>query len=81
MDGIRETVRGFITSNFYLADAAALRDADSLLDQGVIDSTGVLEVIDFLEDKFGISIEDAEMLPENLDSIERIAAFVERKQH
>jgi acyl carrier protein len=73
-------VRAFITSNFYVADPAALAEDASLLDQGIIDSTGVLEVIGFLESTFGITVEDAEMLPDNLDSIQRISAFVARKQ-
>ncbi len=77
---IKEQVRTFVTTNFYIADPRTLTDSASLLDQGVIDSTGVLEVIGFLEDTFGITIEDDEMLPANLDSIERISAFVARKK-
>lgn len=77
---ITSQVRRFVTSNFYVADPAALADDASLLDQGIIDSTGVLEVIGFVESTFGITVEDAEMLPENLDSIQRISAFVARKQ-
>jgi acyl carrier protein len=77
---IRAQVRQFITKNFYVANAEELDDEASLLDRGVIDSTGVLEVIGFLESTFGITVEDAEMLPENLDSIGRISAFVERKR-
>ena len=63
-----------------VADPAKLADDASLLDQGIIDSTGVLEVIGFLESTFNITVEDAEMLPENLDSIQRISDFVARKQ-
>jgi acyl carrier protein len=77
---IQKKVRAFVTSNFYVADPDTLKDTDSLLDSGVIDSTGVLEVIAFVEDTFGVTVDDAEMLPENLDSIERIARFVVRKQ-
>jgi acyl carrier protein len=77
---IKEQIRTFITSNFYVANPAILADGASLLDQGIIDSTGVLEVIFFIEDTFGIKVEDSEMLPENLDSIDRIANFVSRKQ-
>ncbi len=73
---IKEQVRAFVTSNFYVADPAALEDNVSLLDRGIIDSTGVLEVIFFIEDTFGITVEDSEMLPDNLDSIERIVNFV-----
>jgi len=76
---LKKQIRDFVTSNFYVADPAALEDRTSLLDQGIIDSTGVLEVIMFVETSFGIAVEDSEMLPENLDSIERIAAYVARK--
>jgi acyl carrier protein len=77
---ILEKVRQFIVKNFYVADPAALADDTSLLDQAIIDSTGVLEVIGYIENEFGITVDDAEMLPENLDSIGRIAAFVQRKK-
>lgn len=75
-----ERVRAFITSNFYVPDKDALADDASLLDQGIVDSTGVLEVVSFLETELGIHVEDAEMLPDNLDSIARIAAFADRKK-
>jgi len=75
-----ERVRKFITENFYIADKASLSDDASLLDKGIIDSTGVLEVVAFLESDLGVSVDDAEILPENLDSIGRIAAYVERKK-
>jgi acyl carrier protein len=77
---LTKQIRDFVTTNFYVADPNTLEDTTSLLEQGIIDSTGVLEVIMFVETAFGVTVEDAEMLPENLDSIERIAAFVERKK-
>jgi acyl carrier protein len=73
-------VRQFITTNFYVADPAALADDASLLEQGIIDSTGVLEVVTFLEADFGLKVEDSEILPDNVDSISRITAFIERKK-
>ena len=73
---IKEQVRSFITSNFYVADPETLENDASLLDKGIIDSTGVLEVILFIEETFGIKVEDSEMLPDNLDSIDRISNFV-----
>lgn len=78
---IQEQVRAFVTTNFYVANPTALDNNASLLDQGIIDSTGVLEVIFFIEENFGITVEDSEMLPENLDSIDRIASFVARKKN
>ena len=74
-------IRKFITSNFYVPVPAELADETSLLDSGVIDSTGVLEVISFIEHEFGIEVADEEMLPENLDSIARIAAYVSKKKN
>lgn len=77
---IRDEIRTFITTNFFVSDPSALTDDASLLDKGIIDSTGVLEVIGFLEEKFGVQVEDSEILPENLDSIAAITAFVNRKR-
>ncbi|HTP25023.1 MAG TPA: acyl carrier protein [Anaeromyxobacteraceae bacterium] len=71
-------IRDFIKKNFFVS--GDLRENDSLLDRGIIDSTGVLEVVSFLETEFGIVVLDQEMLPENLDSIVRIAAYVDRKR-
>jgi acyl carrier protein len=76
---MRERVRQFITSNFYVRDPIALSDDASLLDNGIIDSTGVLELISFIEDNFGVSVETVDMVPENLDSIARIGAYVARR--
>jgi acyl carrier protein len=75
-----EQIKQFITTNFYVADPAKLADDASFLDQGIIDSTGVLEVVGFLEENFGIVVGDDEMLPENLDSVRNLTAFVERKR-
>ena len=77
---VRQDVREFLLSNFYVADPHTLVDDQSLLDQGVIDSTGMLELIFFLEQRFGIEVENSEMVPENLDTIEGIVAFVGRKK-
>lgn len=77
---IQKKVREFITSNFYVADPAALKDDQSLLDAGIIDSTGVLEIVQFLEGEFGFKVEDAEIVPENVDSIARLTAFIGKKK-
>jgi len=76
----REQVRSFVLSNFYVADPAALDDEASLLEAGIVDSTGVLEIITFLENELGVTVEDAEMVPENLDAVAHITAFVEKKR-
>lgn len=77
--GTEDTFRNFITTNFYVADPAALADNDSLLDAGIIDSTGVLDLIGFIEQQFGFSVADDDLVPDNLDSIARLTAFVQRK--
>jgi acyl carrier protein len=77
---VKSTIRQFVTENFYLPDPAALDDNASLIDLGVVDSTGVLEVISFLEGTFELTVKEDETVPENLDSIARITAYVERKR-
>lgn len=74
------TIREFITTNFYVAEPGALDDEASLLDAGIVDSTGVLEVVSFIEEQFGVQVQDEEMLPENLDSIGKIARYIDRKK-
>lgn len=78
--GLQDTITAFIRENFCFDDAARLQSDTSLLDSGIVDSTGVLEIIGFLERELGIRVEDEETTPENLDSIARICAFVERKR-
>lgn len=80
MKDIEQSLREFIRTNFYIPDAEAVPDDASLRDLGIVDSTGVLEVVLFLEREHGVTVEDAELLPENLDSIDAIAAFVRRKR-
>ena len=78
MTEIERDVRAFIADNFIL-DADALAADASLTQSGVLDSMGVLELIMFLEERFGLSVPDDEALPENLDSIERITRYVRRR--
>ena len=76
---IRDQVRQFITTNFYVPDPQALGDQTSFLDTGIIDSTGVLELVSFLQEQFGVALEDGEIVPENLDSVANIVNLVQRK--
>lgn len=75
----QQRIRQFILENFYVSDPSEISDDTLLVSTGFIDSTGMLEVIAFLEEEFGIRIADHETTPENLESIERMAAFVARK--
>lgn len=75
-------VRNFVVENFLFGDASVIiDDGMSFLENGIIDSTGVLELVDFLEQTYSITIEDEELIPENLDSIEKVVGFLERKRN
>ena len=77
---IKNIVNQFIIKNFLFSDQKENIDENlSLYEKGIIDSTGVLEVVDFLEETFGIEIEDDELVPDNLDSIKKMSKFVLRK--
>jgi acyl carrier protein len=77
---VQQRVRQFIIENFYVADPSELADDASLIQGGWVDSTGMLELISFLEEEYGIRIADSEMIPDHLDGIARIAVFVDRKR-
>lgn len=80
LTAITNEIRRFIEDNFlFREDRAALSESDSLLDAGLIDSTGILELVAFLEQRFEIRMADADIVPENLDSIRTISTYVERK--
>lgn len=77
---ISGVLRRFIGENFmFQEDPESLSDDASFLETGIIDSTGVLELVCFLESTFGIEVADEEMLPENLDSVRAVTAYVTRK--
>jgi acyl carrier protein len=79
-DEIRDKIRTFLVENFLvLGDAAELDDGESLLEMGIIDSTGVLELVGFIEQTFGIQIQDQEVVPENLDTVDNVVAYVAGK--
>ena len=77
-----DAIRTFIFENFLFdADESALKNDASFLEQGIIDSTGVLELVEWLEDEFDFQIDDEELIPENLDSVNLLAAFIQRKKN
>ncbi len=76
---MRDQVRAYVVENFLFGDDTGLEDNTSFLESGMIDSTGILEVISFLEEAFSIKIMDDELVPENLDSISNIVSFLGRK--
>lgn len=77
---IRQQIREFILRNFLFGRERPLGDKDSLAKEGIVDSTGVLQLVSFLEETYNITVEDEELTPENLDSIDSITAYLHRKQ-
>ena len=77
---MHEKIRKFIFENFLFdAENSALDNNDSFLEKGIIDSTGILEVINWMEETFGFEVDDMELIPENLDSVNRLADFIKKK--
>ena len=74
------TIRDFVVSTFLFGDGSRLGDETSFMENGILDSTGMLELISYVEQEFGISIDPSELVPDNLDSINNVAAFVEGKK-
>lgn len=75
-----DKLRHFVLENYlFTDDQTKLKNTDSFLASGIIDSTGILEVITFIQDELGFTIEDDEMIPENLDSVVNILAYVKKK--
>ncbi len=79
MSEAKDKVRSFIVENFLFGNDGGLLDDSSFLEEGIIDSTGILELVSFLEEEFGIAVKDEELIPENLDSIANVAGYLERK--
>ena len=80
-DALRDNVRDFILENYlFTSDTSALGLDDSLLGRGIVDSTGMLEIIFFIEEQLGVKVKDEEMIPDNLDSVNKITSFVQSKR-
>ena len=79
MNTVRQEIRNFILENFYFNQDGALADDDSFMDRGIIDSTGILELVSFVEGTFSLELDNNDLVPENLDSIERLTNFISGK--
>jgi len=80
VDDVEAVIAGFIRDRFMIGKPSeSLSPGDSLLDKGILDSTGVLELVGFLEERFAMRVEDDEMVPENLESVRNIVGFLRRK--
>lgn len=80
MEDVREVVRRFLLDNFVMGGDIEIGDATSFMEAHILDSTGFIELITFVEEFFGIAVDDEEMLPENFDSLANIAGYVARKR-
>jgi acyl carrier protein len=77
---VESQIRKYILEDFlYAQDETCLQDTDSFLEEGIVDSTGILELVMFVEETFGVQVEDEDIVPEHFDSVERLARYVRRK--
>jgi acyl carrier protein len=79
MDEKKKKIRQFVVDNFLFGDDRGLKDDSSFLDEGLIDSTGILELVNFIEEEFSVKVADLELHPENLDSINNVAEYLRKK--
>jgi len=79
MSEIKDKVREFVVENFMFGNDEGLEDGTLFLENGIIDSTGILELVNFLDEEFSISVEDEELIPENLDSIKNVTSYLQKK--
>lgn len=75
----RGEIRSFVVETFLWGKADRLQDDASFLEEGIIDSTGILELVSFMEEKYALTVEDHELVPENFDSVNKVAAYVREK--
>jgi len=81
-EATRRTIRNFVVENFLYGDLTRpLSDDDSFLEKSIVDSTGILELVEFLERTWNLTVQDEEIVPNNFDSIARLAQYVGRKQN
>ncbi len=77
---MQDKIRKFIFENFLFdADNDALNNDDSFLEKGIIDSTGILELVNWVQETFNFEVDDMELIPENLDSVNKLAEFIKKK--
>jgi acyl carrier protein len=80
-ENMKEKIRTFIVDNFLFGQDDGLNDDSSFLDEGIIDSTGILELVNYLEEEFSVTVDDEELIPENLDSISNVVGYLEKKMN
>ena len=81
MTNIKTQIRAYVAENLLFSDnGIGLSDDESFLDAGIVDSMGVLELVTFVEERFSIEVPDEEIVPDNFDSVDKLAAFINRRQ-
>ena len=80
MEDLKGQIRSFIIDNFLFGDDDGLDDQISFLDSGIVDSMGILEIVNFISEEFQVTVADEDLLPENLDSIDNIANYLSTRQ-
>lgn len=81
MTDIGAKIKDFIVENFLFGDETGLNKHTSFMEKGIVDSTGILELVEYISTEFQVTIDDAELLPENFDSIDNIIAFIGKKAY
>jgi acyl carrier protein len=76
---VPDTIKTYVVENFLFGDDSRIGPETDFLENGILDSTGVLELVGFLEEKFGIRVEDDEVVPDNMNSIEKISLYISKK--
>jgi acyl carrier protein len=79
VNDIRTQIKKFIIDNFMFGNSNGIQDDTSFLGEGIIDSTGVLELVTFIEETFNLKVDDEELIPENMDSVDNLAGYLQRK--
>lgn len=77
---LQQEIRSFIVENFLFGEEKGITDDSSFIKEGIVDSTGIMQLVSFIQDQYRIPIEDEELVPENLDSISKVSAFIEEKK-
>ncbi len=79
MSSNKETVRNFVVEHFLFGEGDTLKGDTSFLEEGIIDSTGILELVMFLEETYNLKVEDSELVPENFDTLDNITCYLDKK--
>ena len=80
MQDVKQAVRQFLLDNFAMGGGVTIADDTSFMEEHILDSTGFIELITYIEETFGLAVDDEEMLPENFDSLANIEGYVARKR-